>query len=68
MSGKTFLSKLMQKEFDYVTVDMKAISNAIKAKLGTEDEPFEGTIPISDVERETLKFIYAQRAARGPKT
>jgi hypothetical protein len=32
-------------------LDMKAIADGVKATLGSEEEPFEGEVPIGDVEK-----------------
>ena len=34
---------------------MKAVEEVVKKSLGTEDEPFEGQVPIEKVEEEVLK-------------
>ena len=36
---------------------MKQISEKVKSKLGTEEEPFEGEVPIKEVEKEIKKLI-----------
>lgn len=42
LSGKTFISKLLEKNFGFKIIDMKALEEVVKKKLGTEEEPFEG--------------------------
>jgi dephospho-CoA kinase len=54
-SGKTELAKLMAAEMGYQVVDMKAISEDLKAKMNAAreaagEEPLEGDAPIADVE------------------
>jgi dephospho-CoA kinase len=46
-SGKTTLSKYMVESLDFTLVDMKAIREDVKKSLGTEEEPFEGDVPIA---------------------
>jgi len=36
---------------------MKIISEKVKSRLGTEEEPFEGEVPIKEVEKEISKII-----------
>jgi hypothetical protein len=31
---------------DFKLIDMKQISDKVKSKLGSEEEPFEGEVPI----------------------
>ena len=52
LSGKTFLCKLLEKHFDYKIIDMKALEEVVKKRLGTEEEPFEGEVPIAEVENQ----------------
>jgi len=47
MSGKTELGSYLKNNFDYRVIDMKVVSDKIKTKLGTEDEPFEGEVPLA---------------------
>lgn len=42
---------------DFKPIDMKAISDKVKSKLGTEEEPFEGEVPIQEIEKEISKII-----------
>ena len=56
-SGKTELATQMQNKLGYKVIDMKAITERVKASLGTEDEPFEGEVKIEDVEKEVVAFI-----------
>jgi len=68
LAGKTTLSQYMGKSLGYTVIDMKLIAEQCKAKMGTEDEPFEGEVPIANVEKEicgkikssasTCKFIF----------
>jgi adenylate kinase len=50
LSGKSTLAQYMAKNLGYKVVDMKAITEKVKGMLGTEDEPFEGEVPIAKVE------------------
>lgn len=68
LSGKTTLSQYMGKNLGYTVIDMKVITEQCKLKMGTEDEPFEGEVPVANVEKEietmiksapsTSKFIF----------
>ena len=57
LAGKTTLSQYMGKSLGYTVIDMKVITEQCKAKLGTEDEPFEGEVPIANVEKEISDMI-----------
>ena len=50
MSGKSSLAKLFSKHLDYKIVDWKAFEEQVRKSLGTEEEPFEGEVPIGKVE------------------
>jgi len=38
-------------------IDMKAITEAERAALGTEEEAFEGEVPIANVEKKVAALI-----------
>ena len=42
---------------------MKDIAEKLRAKLGTEDGPFEGEVPIGEVEKEIIAVIDASKGA-----
>lgn len=65
-TGKTTVAKAMAEHFGYEIVDMKAISEKLKASMGTEEEPFEGEVPAADVEEAVVKFI-RERSSGGKK-
>jgi len=46
---------MMGKELGYTVLDMKAISDQVKSKMGTEEEPFEGEVPLSKIEEEIVR-------------
>lgn len=50
LSGKSEICAEMAKNSGYRVVDMKAITEQVKAALGTEEEPFEGEVPIAKVQ------------------
>ena len=56
-SGKTSVAKAMAQHFGYQVIDMKATAASIKASLGSEEEPFEGEVPLSDVEKAVVKHV-----------
>ena len=57
MSGKTTISKNLSQMNDMIVIDMKQISEQVRASLGTEDEPFEGDVPVDKVEAEVHSLI-----------
>jgi hypothetical protein len=54
----------MANNLGYTVIDMKSISEKVKSKLGTEDEPFEGEVPIANVEKEIEGMITSAKAAQ----
>jgi len=38
---------------------MQEISNKIKSTMGTEEEPFEGVVPLDKVEQKVCEFIHS---------
>jgi len=44
-------------------IDMGKIAEDVKKKLGTEDEPFEGDVPVDKVEEAILEMVSKDRAA-----
>lgn len=40
-------------------IDWKAIEEQVKKTLGTEEEPFEGKVPLNKVEDAVLSLIHA---------
>lgn len=57
LSGKTTLSKDLEKNHNYVPIDMKTIQQSIKESKGTEEGPYEGDIPIGEVEAACMDVI-----------
>jgi hypothetical protein len=64
LSGKTTLSLYMASKLGYNVIDMKAVTEKVKGKLGTEDEPFEGEVPIAAVEKEVEAMIHSIKEAQ----
>ena len=56
-SGKTTVAKQLTSMFGSTILDMKVIADKCKAKMGTEEEPFEGEVPIAKVEEEITNMI-----------
>ena len=57
LSGKSTLSEVFKDKLNYKIIDMKKIQVEIKKKMGTDEEPFEGEVPITSVEKEILNII-----------
>jgi len=62
-SGKSTVAKLLADTQGYTVVDMEKISEAARARLGTEDEPFEGDVPIAEVEADVAALINAGQSS-----
>ena len=56
-SGKTTLSKCMASTMGYKVIDMKATAEKVKTTLGTEEEPFEGDVPLNKIEENIASCI-----------
>ena len=63
-SGKSTLAQYMATKLGYVVIDMKAIAEKVKLSLGTEDEPFEGEVPMADVEKNIVGLINGSKSAK----
>jgi dephospho-CoA kinase len=57
LSGKSVVAKLLQDTQSYTILDMKQIADGVKAGLGSEEEPFEGEVPVADVEKAVTEKI-----------
>ena len=47
----------------FTVIDMKDIAEKLRAKLGTEDGPFEGEVPVAEVEKEIVAVIASSKGA-----
>jgi hypothetical protein len=47
----------MAEALGFKVIDMKAIAAKVKGTLGTEEEPFEGEVPIKEVEKAIATLI-----------
>ena len=63
LAGKTFIAKILEKHLEFKNIDVKAVEEIVKKKLGTDDEPFEGTPPIDKIESEILSIFEKDRAS-----
>ena len=57
LSGKTTLAKIMEKNHGFTPIDMKEVTQQLKEAKGTEEGPYEGDIPLEEVEQAVLKTI-----------
>ena len=46
---------MMGRDHGFTVIDMKAIADELKGKLGTEEEPFDGVVPISEIEKDICR-------------
>jgi hypothetical protein len=49
LSGKTSLCNHMAKHLGHKIIVMKSLEEQVKKRLGTEEEPFEGEVPIVEI-------------------
>jgi hypothetical protein len=45
----------MSNNLGFTVLDSKAMSDQVKGRLGTEEEPFEGEVPLSEIEKEICR-------------
>lgn len=57
LSGKTTLANIMHKNHGYTIIDMKEVTQQLKDAKGTEEGPYEGDIPLEEVEEAVLMKI-----------
>lgn len=57
LAGKTLLCKLLEKHLGFKPIDMKTLEEPVKKRLGTEEEPFEGEVPVEEVEKEIFSMF-----------
>ena len=62
-SGKSTLCKMLAQHQGFTVIDMKDIAEKLRAKLGTEDGPFEGEVPVAEVEKEIVAVIASSKGA-----
>jgi len=48
---------MLGKTQGYTVLDMKALTEKVKSKLGTEEEPFDGEVPIGEVEKDIVATV-----------
>ena len=66
-SGKSTICDYLNKNFGWKTIDMKAIAEKIRPTLGTEDEPFEGDVPLKNIE-DDIKNLITETRKSGQRT
>jgi len=55
--GRSTLASIISKHLGYKLIDWKAVEEQVKKSLGTEEEPFEGKVPLAKVEEAVLRLI-----------
>lgn len=63
LQGKSTLASQIAKIQGSQLIDWKVIEEQVKKSLGTEEEPFEGKVPLDKVEDAVIKIIQANRSA-----
>jgi hypothetical protein len=63
-SGKDMVAVELGSIMKSKVVNMLKMSEEVKKSLGTEDEPFEGDVPISKVEQAIYQMIEADRVKK----
>lgn len=60
--GKSTVAKFMAETLGYRIIDMKAETDKLKEAKGSEEAPFEGEIPVEEVEQAILDKIKASKS------
>lgn len=68
LSGKTTVANALCGLMKAKVINMTAIAESIKKTLGTEEEPFEGEVPLEKVEEHILNTVATDRAANNKFT
>jgi hypothetical protein len=55
--GRSTLAGIISKHLGYKLIDWKVVEEQVKKSLGTEEEPFEGKVPLGKVEEAVLRMI-----------
>ena len=55
LQGKSTLAGVLGKHLGFKVIDWKQVEEAVKKTLGTEEEPFEGKVPLIKVEEAVLR-------------
>ena len=64
LSGKTTLCKLIGgKHIGFKVVDWKALEEKVKKSMGSEEEPFEGKVPVDKLENAVVDMIKCDKQA-----
>jgi len=59
--GRSTLANIIAKNLGFKLIDWKAVEEQVKKSLGTEEEPFEGKIPLAKVEDAVVQIIERDR-------
>lgn len=57
LSGRTTIANQLAGLVNGQVLNMASLSEGIKGRLGTEDEPFEGDVPIEEIQKEVEGII-----------
>lgn len=61
-SGKSTVATMLAQLNRGKILNMTQIAEECKKRLGTEDEPFEGEVPLSEVEKDTIAIVNKDKA------
>lgn len=60
LSGKTTVCNLLSKHLGFKWIDYKVYEELARKKLGTDEEPFEGDVPLDNITEEILNLILTE--------
>lgn len=64
MSGKTTIAQQVCNIANGILISMNAISEDVRKRLSTEDEPFEGDVPLNEIEKDISNMIKSSSGKR----
>lgn len=66
-SGKSMTCDILAKNHGFTVLDMDKIEEKVKAGLGSEEEPFEGEVPLAEIEKYVVEVFATARKSGGKK-
>jgi len=55
--GRSTLANIISKHLGFKLIDWKVVEEQVKKSMGTEEEPYEGKVPLAKVEEAVAKMI-----------
>lgn len=55
--GRSTLANIISKHLGFKMIDWKVVEEQVKKSMGTEEEPYEGKVPLGKVEDAVVKMV-----------